>query len=197
MMRFLFLLLIFPIVAVQAQNELPDSLEVDMEDYAYVSPPDTMLTMLTDSVLDYEEFIYWVRMNHPVAQVADMEVELARQALRMSRGGFDPMLYGNYRTKDFKESEYYDALQAGVEIPTWMGLSFQAGYEDNRGQFLNPEETVPEAGLLNVGITANVGSGLLMDDRRAALRQASIGVEVGENQRQLVANRLYLEATTA
>lgn len=179
-----------------AQNNIPDSLKVDMADYAYVPPADTMLSMLTDSVLDYEEFIYWVRMNHPVAQVADLEVELARRELRMSRGGFDPMLFGNYRTKEFKDTEYYEALQAGVEIPTWMGISFQAGFEDNQGQFLNPEETVPEAGLLNAGITANLGAGLLMDDRRAALRQASIGVEVGENERQLIANNLYLEATT-
>lgn len=194
------LLLIFLILQASfahAQIETPDSLNVSMDDYAYVQPPDTMLSMLVDSVMDYEEFIYWVRMNHPVAQVADLEVSLARQDLRRSRGGFDPMLYGNYRNKEFKETDYYDALQAGIEIPTWMGVSLQAAYEDNQGQFLNAEETVPTAGLLSAGVTANVGAGLLMDDRRAALRQASIGVEIGENQRRLIANNLYLEATTA
>jgi len=197
-MRWISLSFFFTFILVangQAQDDRPDSLDVHMDDYAYVEPADSMLAMLSDSVLDYDEFIYWVRMNHPVAQVADMEVELARSQLRMSRGGFDPMLYGNYRTKEYSETEYYDALQAGVEIPTWMGLSFQAGYEDNQGEFLNPEETVPEAGLINAGITANIGAGLLMDERRAALRQADIGVELGENQRQLVANRLYFEAT--
>jgi outer membrane protein TolC len=184
-------------VVFHAQGQTPDSLKVDMEDYEYVEPPDSMLTMLTDSVLDYEEFIYWVRMNHPVAEIADLEVELARNQLRMSRGGFDPLLYGNYRTKDFKDTDYYDVLQAGIEIPTWMGISLQAGYEDNQGAFLNPEATVPQDGLINAGISAQLGSGLLMDDRRAALRQAQIGIEAGENQRQLISNELYYEATVA
>ncbi len=193
---FFLAIVFFQSIGLLAQ-ETPDSLNVEMDDYAYVVPSDTMLAMLTDSVLDYEEFIYWVRMNHPVAKIADLEVEMARRELRQSRGGFDPMLYGNYRSKDYKETEYYDALQAGVEIPTWMGVSVQAGYEENRGAFLNPEATVPETGLINAGLTAQIGSGLLMDDRRAALRQAQIGIEIGENQRQIIANQLYLEATTA
>jgi outer membrane protein TolC len=181
----------------RAQDPIPDSLKVEMDDYEYVAPPDTMLDMLTDSVLDYSEFLYWVRMNHPVAQIADLEVDLARRDLRMSRGGFDPLLFGNYRYKDFKDTEYYDALQAGIEIPTWMGVSLQAAYEDNQGTFLNPEATVPDRGLINAGLTAQLGAGLLMDDRRAALRQAQIGIEAGENQRQLISNQLYFEATTA
>lgn len=183
------------ISSVQAQK--PDSLKVDMEDYAYVAPPDSMLSMLTDSILDYDEFIFWVRMNHPVAEIADLEVDLARRELRMSRGGFDPFLYGNYRKKNFKDIEYYDALQTGIEIPTWMGFSVQAGYEDNQGEFLNPEWTVPDRGLINAGVSAQLGAGLLMDDRRAALRQAQIGIEAGENQRQIISNQLYLEATIA
>jgi len=186
---------IFSISSLLAQ--VPDSLKVEMQDYAYVSPPDSMLSMLTDSVLDYKEFIYWVRMNHPVAEIADLEVDLARRELRMSRGGFDPLLFANYRKKNFKDIEYYDALQTGIEIPTWMGISLQAGYEDNQGEFLNPEWTVPDRGLINAGISAQLGAGLLMDDRRAALRQAQIGIEIGENQRQLLSNQLYVEATTA
>ncbi|MEM9053027.1 MAG: TolC family protein [Bacteroidota bacterium] len=177
--------------------QVPDSLDVDMDDYAYVAPPDSMLSMLTDSILDYDEFIFWVRMNHPVAEIADLEVDLARRELRMSRGGFDPFLYGNYRKKNFKDIEYYDALQTGIEIPTWMGFSVQAGYEDNQGEFLNPEWTVPDRGLINAGVSAQLGAGLLMDDRRAALRQAQIGIEAGENQRQIISNQLYLEATIA
>jgi len=197
MRELIFLILLLGGFGVSAQNTVPDSLMVEMDDYEYVQPPNTMLGMLTDSILDYEEFIYWVRMNHPVAEIADLEIELARSELRMSRGGFDPLLYGNYRTKDFQQTEYYDALQAGIEIPTWMGISVQAGYEDNQGAFLNPEATVPQSGLINAGISAQLGSGLLMDDRRAALRQAQIGIEAGENQRQLISNQLYFEATVA
>ncbi|MCZ4407422.1 TolC family protein [Cryomorphaceae bacterium 1068] len=195
--RVVFFFLLFCGLMARSQNPVPDSLMVQMDDYEYVQPPDTMLAMLTDSILDYEEFIYWVRINHPVAEIADLEVELARGELRMSRGGFDPLLYGNYRTKDFKDTEYYDALQAGIEIPTWMGISLQAGYEDNQGAFLNPEATVPQSGLINAGISAQLGAGLLMDDRRAALRQAQIGLEAGENQRQIISNQLYFEATSA
>ncbi|MFT4771923.1 MAG: hypothetical protein ACI9D1_001958, partial [Cryomorphaceae bacterium] len=78
MRELIFLILLLIGFGVSAQNTVPDSLMVEMDDYEYVQPPNTMLGMLTDSILDYEEFIYWVRMNHPVAEIADLEIELAR-----------------------------------------------------------------------------------------------------------------------
>jgi len=158
---------------------------------------DTLSSMMEDSVLTYSEYLYWVENYHPISLVSGYEVDLAERNVRVSRGGFDPMLYGNFKEKVFKDTDYYERLNAGIEIPTWMGLSVVGGFEENSGVFLNPEGTVPDRGLFNAGIKANLGAGLIMDDRRAALRQAQIGLDMGINQRQILLNDLYLEATRA
>jgi len=156
---------------------------------------DPYAAALSDSLLTYEEYMGFVENYHPVSRMADLEVELAQRDLRRSRGGFDPALYGNYDTKEFKETRYYEYLNAGIEVPTWMGLSVHGGYESARGDFINPEKSTPGAGLVSAGITAQVGAGLLMDRRRAALRQAQVGLEQGNLDRVLMRNRLYYEAT--
>jgi outer membrane protein TolC len=153
-------------------------------------------SFVTDSVLNYNEFLRFVEAYHPLAQIADLEVDVARMQMRMARGAFDPLFFGNYRTKEFKNSVYYESLQAGVELPTWFGISLHAGYEDNGGQFLNPEWTAPSAGLLHAGLTAQLGSGLLMDPRRAAYRIGQIAQQQGMVSRTLIRNALYLDATS-
>lgn len=181
---------------IQSQDTLmprrTDSLQIYAGEKA-----DTLELMMEDSVLTYSEYLYWVENYHPLSLLSDYEVDLAERKVRVSRGGFDPMLYGNYKEKVFKDTDYYERLNAGIEIPTWMGISAMAGFEENSGAFLNPEATVPERGLFHAGIKANLGDGLLMDDRRAALRQAQVGLEMGRNQRKILLNDLYLEATRA
>jgi len=150
-----------------------------------------------DSVLSFSDYMRWVEAYHPVSVQADLQIDMADRKMQMARGGFDPLLYGNYRLKEYEQTEYYNALQAGLEIPTWFGLSLQAGYEENGGVFLNPENNVPEAGLINVGVTAELGAGLLMDSRRAAFRQAEIAQDAGRAERTLIRNTLYREAVRA
>lgn len=149
-----------------------------------------------DSILDYQTFLKLVKAHHPVSQIANLDLDAADRNITMARGGFDPLLYGNYRTKEFEEKDYYTALNAGLEIPTWMGITLHGGYEDNQGLFLNPENSVPGDGLINAGITAQLGSGLLMDSRRAALKQAQIGLDLTQAERQIMLNRLFVEAST-
>lgn len=152
-------------------------------------------TVAVDSVLSYPVFLKLVQENHPVARMARLETDLARQYVRAARGGFDPVIGGEMRDKRYSETDYYDARRIELDIPTWMGVRLNAGLEQNDGVFLNPESTVPEGGLVNAGITAELGAGLLMDSRRAALRQAQIGLDLGQLEQQLMLNKLYVEAT--
>ena len=177
-----------------AQVEVPDKPELRQS--ANADEP-AFQPFISDSVLTYAEFIRWVRQYHPMALSADYGVDLAEGNVRLSRGSFDPLLYGNFRTKEYSETEYYEALQAGIEVPTWMGISLQGGYEDNGGVFLNPESTVPSRGLFNAGLSVQLGNGFLFDERRAALRQAQLGVDMSQNDRIAMLNALYYEATTA
>ncbi len=152
---------------------------------------------LSARVLPYNDYLQIVMMNHPVAISAGLVVERADMQLRSARGGFDPLIYGDFGAKQFDDKFYYQYRQAGVEIPTWMGVKFHGGFESTDGQFLNPEANMPAGGLLHAGLSVDLGAGLLMDNRRAAFRQAQIAQEQSDAQRDDLLNQLYAEATRA
>lgn len=153
-------------------------------------------TQAQDSLrLSFEEYIEWVRLYHPVSIQAELNLRMGEMEVRQARGGFDPLIYGNLDKKEYKESTYYDKREAGVSIPTWMGVELNGTFEQNVGSFLNSESTVPTDGLLAVGAAVNVGQGLLMDDRRAALRKAQIYQQATEVERVSLLNELNLQAT--
>ncbi len=151
---------------------------------------------LGDSIFSYTEFLNLVGSYHPLARIADIEVDLADRNFQMSRGGFDPLLFGNYDSKEFDETLYYEKLEAGLELPTWMGLKLNAGIQDNSGQFLNPEFVVPPGGQFYAGVSAQLGAGLLMDSRRAAYRLGQLGQKQGTVSRIILRNALFLDATS-
>jgi len=93
------------------------------------------------------EFLDWVRSYHPVARQADITLEMGAMEVRTARGAFDPLLFGNLDQKTFKDTEYYDRREAGITVPTLAGVELMGTFEQNTGQFLNPEATVPSGGL--------------------------------------------------
>lgn len=145
--------------------------------------------------LRYEEYMEWVRLYHPVAAQADLNLRFGQMEVRQARGAFDPMIYGNLDKKEFKESNYYDKREAGVSIPTWMGVELNGLFEQNSGNFLNPESKVPSGGLLAAGASVNLGQGLILDERRATLRQAQLFQQSSEIERIRFLNELSLSAT--
>lgn len=156
----------------------------------------TMPAFGQDSLrLPYEEYLIWVQSNHPIAQQADINLTMGQMEVRQARGGFDPLIYGNLDQKEFKSTNYYNKREAGFTVPTWMGVELNGAFEQNTGTYLNPEATVPNGGLLAAGASINLGQGLILDDRRAALHQAQIYQQATEVERQRMLNDLYLEAT--
>jgi hypothetical protein len=134
-------------------------------------------------LLSYREYLGYVKEYHPVAKQAELVLSNAEAELLKARGGFDPKIEVDYDQKQFKGSEYYDLLNATFKIPTWYGIELKAGFEENEGVFLNPERTVPENGLYNAGLSVSVAQGLLIDERRAMLRQAKFFVEQSKQSR--------------
>ncbi|MEX0883179.1 MAG: TolC family protein [Cyclobacteriaceae bacterium] len=145
--------------------------------------------------LNYPDFMEWVSNYHPISRQADLNLELGKQELRMARGGFDPYIYGSLDEKTFKETEYYNKRTGGISLPTMAGVELKGLVEQNRGTYLNSENNVPENGLIALGASVNLGQGLFIDQRRAALRQAQIYASSTEEERRQTLNNLYLEAT--
>jgi hypothetical protein len=65
----------------------------------------------------------------------------------------------DFDKKQFKDTEYYSILNSSFKIPTWYGIEIKAGFDQNEGYYLNPENTA-NAGLTSLGISVPLGQGL-------------------------------------
>ena len=150
-----------------------------------------------DMLLSFEEYLSLVKAGHPVVRQAGLRVEEAQAELLRARGSFDPKLESNYDRKMFKDTEYYDILNAGFKIPTWFGIELKGKYENNSGVYLNPQNNVPDEGLFAAGISVPVGQGLFINERMAALKQAKVFRQQSEAERELLINEILYQASLA
>ncbi|NEV94596.1 TolC family protein [Psychroflexus sp. YR1-1] len=150
-----------------------------------------------NNVLSLNEFLAYVKEYHPVAQLANFEISSAQAELLKSRGAFDPQVMVDWTNKEFKGTEYYDVLNSTFKIPTWYGIEVKAGFEQNQGQFLNAENTVPDDGLYTAGVSVPLGQGLFINQRMADLRQAKIMQDLSQAQRDIRLNQLLSNAVLA
>ncbi|RDI54752.1 TolC family protein [Flavobacterium glaciei] len=145
----------------------------------------------------YDEFLGYVKKYHPLVKNANLEISKAQANLMMARGGFDPKIEVDFSKKQFKDSEYYSILNSSFKIPTWYGIEIKAGFDNNEGIYLNPENTVPNQGLTSLGITVPLGQGLLINQRMADVRKAKMQLQLSEAERKLQAIAVLYDASIA
>lgn len=148
-------------------------------------------------VLPYNEYLGYVIQYHPLVKTANLRVSSAQAGLMMARGGFDPKIEVDFEQKKFKDTPYYSLLNSSFKIPAWYGIEVKAGFEDNRGLYLNPEHNTPNQGLAGLGITVPLGQGLLINQRMADLRKAKIQLNANQAERKLLAAEVLYEASKA
>ncbi len=147
--------------------------------------------------LSLEEYYQLIRANHPVAQQAELIPREAAARIRLARGAFDPKLVADADQKMFEGTNYYRHIDGGLKVMTLPGIEVKAGYEQGLGERLNPEAYTPSEGLVYAGISVPLGQGLLIDGRRAALKQAKIFRESTTAQQMSLLNELIFDATKA
>lgn len=148
-------------------------------------------------VLRFDEYMEIVRTQHPLSFQAQLQEEKGSAKLLKARGGFDPKVDGSISQKYFDDKQYYSYIHGGLKVPTWFGITLQGGYESNEGEYLNRSSTVPEEGLWYAGASIQLGDGLIMDERRAELKQAKIYLESSKLEGDLMLNELYFKASEA
>lgn len=148
-----------------------------------------------DEMLTYETFIQRVSSEHPIVQQADLKLQEADALYLKYRAGFDPKLAAEIAQKYYNGTSYYSHLDAGLKVPTWFGLSLQAGYNQTGGTYLNPELNTPDNGLVYAGITWSLGEGLFFDERRLGFRQADIYRNSTQLEKDIILNKLLYEAS--
>lgn len=147
------------------------------------------------NVLRFDEYLGFVKKFHPIAKQAELVIDESQAKLMKSRGAFDPKIVVDYNRKKFKNTEYFNRLNGTFKIPTWYGIELKATFEDNTGDFLNPEAFVPEDGLYSAGVSVPLGQGLLINNRMASLKQARLYREQAKADRDIYVNMILFEAS--
>ncbi|ORL45438.1 outer membrane efflux protein [Zunongwangia atlantica 22II14-10F7] len=148
-------------------------------------------------IFTLEEFLAMVKRHHPIVAQANLELSGAEAKLLKSRGAFDPKLEGGMKEKNFHGTEYYSLWHGTFKIPTWYGIDLKAGYEQNEGYYLNPENTTPDDGLWSAGVNIQLARGLLYNERMNNLKQAKIFQQQSQLERNILVNQVLADATKA
>ena len=138
-------------------------------------------------------FIERVKQNHPLLRISELQPQIGGAILLKAKGNFDPKIYGSLDQKYFDGKQYYPNGDFGIKYPSFLGLTFKAGLEGNRGTYLDPQAKTPSGGLFYGGVAANLGQGLFIDSRRAELRNAAINLKSTEEERRLQVNQLLYQ----
>ncbi|WP_033958329.1 TolC family protein [Psychroserpens jangbogonensis] len=146
-------------------------------------------------IFSFSEYLGYVKKFHPIAKQAELSIQIGQANLMKARGGFDPKVEVDHNRKKFKNTEYYGQLSATFKIPTWYGIELKGNFEQNEGDYLNPESFVPEDGLYSAGISASLGQGLFINQRMADLKKAKFFREQTLADREILVNQILYEAS--
>ena len=165
-----------------------------------------LLIILTSNIISAQDkkvfalndFINIVKQNHPLVAQANLQIDEAKALLLSARGGFDPKIESNFSEKNFVNKEYYNQFNAQFKIPTWYGVEIKSVFDNNRGSFLNPENTTTGAnGNYALGIEIPLGQGLFINKRMADLRKAKTYLNLNQNLRSQEVAIIISEAITS
>ncbi len=145
------------------------------------------------STLTLTELLNIVRKFNPIALQANISVDSARANLLSVRGAFDPELAVYNEQKTFDGKNYFFYTNPEIKIPTWYGIEFKTGLENNGGLRLDEEATSGRSSY--AGISLPLLKNLVLDRRRASLQQAQILIKQSEAERQNAYINLLLDAT--
>ena len=161
---------------------------------AYAQTPVLALSADSTRELSQVEFLSLVSSYHPVARQAALNTERNRQEIRQARGAFDPSVAAKYYGKELKDKTYFHDWETALRIPTWFGVDVKAGWDRATGPLVNPQEYTAGSGLNYLGLSVPLGQGLLVDERRTALRVAQALSGLADAERRAIRNKLLLSA---
>ena len=73
-----------------------------------------------------------------------------------------------------------------------MVSNLKGNFEQNDGEFLNPQAFVPDDGLYSAGISASLGQGLFINKRMADLKKAKFFREQSKADRDILINQILV-----
>jgi len=164
----------------------------------------TSIAQTQDKVFLFKDFYEIVITNHPIAKQALLLSDLAKSEVLIARGHFDAKFEFELTQKylqgqdQFNEkgrgTNYYTYIDNGLKVPLWFGPDIQFGFEDNSGRLVNPSNFTPSGGLAYVGLKIPLIQGMIIDERRATMKQARLMQNIAENERIKQINKVLYSA---
>lgn len=141
-------------------------------------------------LVNEEQFIRQVLRFHPKLAQSEMKVEEAAAKVQASRAAFDPVWASEWASKTFEDKPYYDYQESYFSWQAPPGITFKAGGNRSRGDFINPELNTPADGLFFAEIAIPLGDGLFRTPEQTKLQQARINEDKSWFQLELVSRNL-------
>lgn len=151
-------------------------------------------SLSAQKVLDYDTYYKMVLSYHPVVKQANLLDEMSKQEIRTAKGSFDPKFDFDFTSKTYGGKKYFEYIDYGLKIPTWIGADIKLGYENNTGLNKNPFDYTPPGGLLFAGIEMPLNS-VVFDERRALVRQAQNIKNINNAEKIKNINKILLSAS--
>jgi len=148
----------------------------------------------TLKIFPFRDFYNIVLNNHPLVKQASTLSDVAKSELRVARGNFDPTYDFDFTQKVFKNTTYYNYFDNGLKVPLWFGPDIKSGFEQNSGLLVNPTNFTPPEGLWYVGLEVPIGQKMIMDERRAIVKQSKYALQIAEADKIKLINKILLNA---
>lgn len=145
--------------------------------------------------LNMEELLRIVRTYHPLIIQSSIRIEKAQAEVLLSKSNFDPILSNSIAKKTFDGKDYYDYTTPEIKIPTWFGMEISGGLENLSGSKYDPTETLGRTNY--AGISIPLAKNLLMDKRRATLKQAKLFSSLAEVEKNALVNDVLMQSIEA
>jgi len=143
-------------------------------------------------LLNAEQVLEIVRKHHPIARQTNIGIEQSRADILIARGAFDPVIGAYVSKKTFGGTNYYNQTSPQLSIPTWFGIEIHSGLENLTGNRLDPTMTAGQSSY--IGATVPLARNLMMDKRRAFLKQARIFNSMAVTEQRAVINDLLMDS---
>jgi outer membrane protein TolC len=145
--------------------------------------------------INAEQLLQLVKKYHPIAKQTTIGIEMAEADVLIARSAFDPILSTYATSKTFDGTNYYNAINPELMIPTWYGIELYSGIENLNGTRTEPSQTIGQTSY--IGISIPLAKNLVLDKRRAFLQQAKIFNTMAKVEQSVIINDLLLQAVEA
>ena len=144
-----------------------------------------------------QDFLAVIHKNHPLIKKANLFNEFAEAYKLKGAGALDPKAQSDYQRKSFSNTDYFTVWQSEVKLPTRLPVDFSVGYENNEGQFLNNDDSVPKNGLIYGTVNLSLIRGLLFDGQRYQLQDAELKGIKSQIEKNILTREIIFQAVSA